>query len=145
MVVSFFPQFFQDIFYTWDTHLGTCMVELIKPSCQAKNRRTETVFHLTNRLNVPLHLKDNCTFKYSLSWKRHPFKLLNSYKGGWAFWPAVLWLCFKLPICLFGHTRDTSIIYEKAKLYATVKSEIRNVQKTRNRSRSVQKLLLPTW
>ena len=27
----------------------------------------------------------------------------------------MLWLCFKLPICLFGHTRGTSVIKEKAK------------------------------
>ena len=30
-----FSQFFQDTFYTWNAHLGTFMVELIKPSCQA--------------------------------------------------------------------------------------------------------------
>ena len=43
----------------------------------------------------------------------------------------MLWLCFKLPSCLFGNTRDTSVIimYEKSKiclfyLYATAKSEI---------------------
>ena len=31
-----FSQFFQDTFYTWNAHLGTRVVELIKPSCQAK-------------------------------------------------------------------------------------------------------------
>ena len=28
----------------------------------------------------------------------------------------MLWLCFKLPICLFGHTRDTSVNLEKSKV-----------------------------
>ena len=28
---------------------------------------------------------------------------------------AVLWLCFKLPSCLFGNTNDTSVMHEKAK------------------------------
>ena len=27
----------------------------------------------------------------------------------------MLWLCFKLPSCLFGNTRDTSVMHEKAK------------------------------
>ena len=46
------------------------------------------------------------------------------------FQAAVLWLCFKLPFYLFGHTRDTSDIHEKAKcvcficIYVTTKSEI---------------------
>ena len=43
-----------------------------------------------------------------------PVLALKSVKrgggGGRVFWNAVLWLCFKLPICLFGHTRDTSVI-----------------------------------
>ena len=26
----------------------------------------------------------------------------------------MLWLCFKLPYCLFGNTRDTSVMHEKA-------------------------------
>ena len=25
----------------------------------------------------------------------------------------MLWLCFKLPSCLFGNTRDTSVMHEK--------------------------------
>ena len=32
-----------------------------------KNRRSEAVFHLNNRLNVPLSLKENCEIKYSIS------------------------------------------------------------------------------
>ena len=28
----------------------------------------------------------------------------------------MLWLWFKLPSCLFGNTRDKSVMYEKAKL-----------------------------
>ena len=35
-VVSFENLFFQDTFYTRNAHLGTIMIELIKPSCQAK-------------------------------------------------------------------------------------------------------------
>ena len=27
----------------------------------------------------------------------------------------MLWLCFKLPSCLLGNTRDTSVMHEKAK------------------------------
>ena len=27
----------------------------------------------------------------------------------------MLWLCFKLPSCLHGNTRDTSVMHEKAK------------------------------
>ena len=40
----------------------------------------------------------------------------------------MLWFCFKLPFCLFGHTRGTTIIYEKAKcvcfFFVTALSEI---------------------
>ena len=40
----------------------------------------------------------------------------------------MVWLCFKLPSCLFGDTRDTPIMHEKAKFvcfnYITAKSEI---------------------
>ena len=44
----------------------------------------------------------------------------------------LLWLCFKLSSCLFGNTRDTSLMHEKAKCvcyvfcvcYATEKGEI---------------------
>ena len=35
------------------------MVELIKLSCQAKNRRNEAVFHLNNTVNVSLNFKKN--------------------------------------------------------------------------------------
>ena len=27
----------------------------------------------------------------------------------------MLWFCFKLPSCLFGNTRETSVMHEKAK------------------------------
>ena len=27
----------------------------------------------------------------------------------------MLWLCFKLPLCLFGNTKDMSVMHEKAK------------------------------
>ena len=40
----------------------------------------------------------------------------------------MLWLCFKLPSCLFGNTRDMSLCMKKQiclfYLYATAKSEI---------------------
>ena len=51
----------QDRFYTWNTHLGTCMVELNKPSCQAETGKQKLFFHLNKRLNVALN-KENCTF-----------------------------------------------------------------------------------
>ena len=40
----------------------------------------------------------------------------------------MVWLCFKLPPCLFGNTKHTSVLHEKSKmclfyLYATTKSE----------------------
>ena len=37
------------------------MVELFK-----QNRRTEAVFHLYNRLIVPLNIKEICTLKYNV-------------------------------------------------------------------------------
>ena len=52
-----FSQFFQDTsyMYTWNTHFGTCRVELIKPSCQAKTAAQKLFFIW---LDVPLNLKD---------------------------------------------------------------------------------------
>ena len=36
--------------------------------------------------------------------------------GGLVFRATMIWLWFKLPFCLFGHTKPgTSVIYEKAK------------------------------
>ena len=32
----------------------------------------------------------------------------------------MLWLCFKLPSCLFGNTRDTSVVHEKAKFVSFI-------------------------
>ena len=29
----------------------------------------------------------------------------------------MLWLCFELPSCLFGSTRDTFVMHEKAKYF----------------------------
>ena len=52
---------FQERFYTWNTHLGLCMIELINLSCQ-KNKHLEAGLHLNNRLNVLLNLKENFTF-----------------------------------------------------------------------------------
>ena len=31
------------------------------------------------------------------------------------FWAASLWVCYKLTFCLFDHTRDMFVIYEKVK------------------------------
>ena len=43
------------------------------------------------------------------------FSSLNQLKGGGdVFRATVLLLCFKLPSCLFGNTRDTFVIHEKA-------------------------------
>ena len=36
-------QLFQDTFYAWNAHLGTCKVEFIKPRCQGK---TEKLFFI---------------------------------------------------------------------------------------------------
>ena len=37
-------------------------------------------------------------------------------KGGWAsIFGRYVKVCFKFSFCIFGHTRDMSIIYEKAK------------------------------
>ena len=44
------------------------------------------------------------------------------------FWGAVLCLCFKLPICLFGHSGDTSVIYEKAKVIYFIYMQPRKVK-----------------
>ena len=54
--VNLFSQFYHDTFYTRNyrfEHLYT--TSFFKPICQAKNRRTEAVFHLDNRLKVPLN------------------------------------------------------------------------------------------
>ena len=59
-----FSLFFQDTFYTRDTHFGTCMEERIKPSCQAKSG-----IHVWNNTpNVPLTLNENHTLKYVFSY-----------------------------------------------------------------------------
>ena len=64
-----FSQFFQDTYYTKNTHLGTCLPELVvDTSCQEKNRRKEAVcFYFDNRLNVTQNLNVKCTLKYIFS------------------------------------------------------------------------------
>ena len=48
--------------------------------------------------------------------KDTPVSALKIIKGGGCVLrAAVLWLCFKLPFCLFDHTWDTPVIYDKAK------------------------------
>ena len=112
---NLFSQFFQDTFYTWNACLVTCILELIKG--QLSNKSTEAVFHLNNKMNAPLNLNEILALLYTFSLEKTPFQLLKLVKReGCVFWDALLWLCFKLPICLFGHTRDTSIIKEKAKV-----------------------------
>ena len=47
------------------------------------------------------------------------------------FGPPCYGYAFILPFCLFGHTRDTSVIYEKEKIFylnAAAKSEFTSVQ-----------------
>ena len=41
-------------------------------------------------------------------------KSLKRGEGGCVFLAAVLGVCFKLPLCLFAHTGDTSVIDDKA-------------------------------
>ena len=69
--------------YTWSTHLGTCMVELIKPSCQAKNRRIEAVFHLNNTVNVSLNFKKKLHI-VRIFMKDTPILALKIIERGWA-------------------------------------------------------------
>ena len=40
-----FSQLFQDTFSGWNTHWGTSMVKLIKPSCQEKTGTQKLLFH----------------------------------------------------------------------------------------------------
>ena len=83
-----------------------------------QNRHTKAVSHLNNILNVSLNLKENLTHKRVFALKIHQFKLLKSVKGGEdVFRAAVLRICFKLSTCLFCNTRDTSVIFEKRKIY----------------------------
>ena len=46
------------------------------------------------------------------------------------FWDAVLWLSFELLICLFGHTRDTSVISEKANVIYFINMQPRKMKFT---------------
>ena len=40
----------------------------------------------------------------------------------------MLWLCFKLPSCLFGNTRDTSVLYENAKCVCFINMQPQKVK-----------------
>ena len=46
------------------------------------------------------------------------------------FWVSVSWLCFKLPFRLFGHTKDTSVTYEKAKTVCFIDMQQQKVKFT---------------
>ena len=50
--------FLSDTFYTWNAHLGTRKVELIKPSFQAKASAQKLFFYLNNRPNAPQNIKE---------------------------------------------------------------------------------------
>ena len=40
----------------------------------------------------------------------------------------MLWLCFKLPSCLFGNTRDTSVMHEKVKCVCFIYMQAQKVK-----------------
>ena len=56
---------FEKLFFTilpghilcMETPFDTGILELIKPSCQAKTGTQKVFFHLNNRMNVPLYLR----------------------------------------------------------------------------------------
>ena len=83
-----------------------------KAQLSSKSRRTEAAFHLNDRLNASSKLKSNLNTFIRIFTRNAPVLAhkISKRGGGRDFWDAVLWLCFKLLICLFGHTRDTSII-----------------------------------
>ena len=53
-----FFNFFPDTFYTWNALFGHSNGRTYKAQLSSKSRRTEAVFHLNNRLNAPLNLKE---------------------------------------------------------------------------------------
>ena len=60
---------------------------------------------------------------------------------------APIWLCFKLPSYLFGNTKDTDDMHEKAKfvffyLYVMAKSEI-NICSSKHETGLVYKIAYP--
>ena len=94
----------------WHSYCRTYKAQL-----SHKSMRTEAVFHLNSRLNAPLNIKRHLNTFILIYTRNTPVLALKISKwggggGGRVFWDAVLRLCFKLPICLFGHTRDTSVV-----------------------------------
>ena len=86
------------------------MVELIKTSCQAKAGAQKLFFHL-NITECSSKLKTNWNTFIRIFIRNTPILALKiSKRGGRVLSDAVSCLWFELPICLFGHTRDTSII-----------------------------------
>ena len=77
-----FSQFFQDIFYVWNTYLSTSMEELIQPSCQAKTDTQKLLFHLNNRMIVPINFNKYGTLIYACPWKNTPVLTLKIIYGG---------------------------------------------------------------
>ena len=82
-----------------------------KAQLSSKIMRTEAGFHLNSSLNAPLNLKRHLNTFISFLTRNTPVLALKISKRGWAcILGCRVWLCFKLPICLFGHTRDTSVV-----------------------------------
>ena len=99
------------------------MVELIKPSCQAKNRRIEAVFHLNNTVNVSLNFKKKMHI-VRIFMKDTPILALKIIERGvgkiiergvGVYLRPPCYGYAKLPFSLFGNTSDMSFINEKAK------------------------------
>ena len=49
-------------------------------------------------------------------------------RDGDVFRAAALWLGFKMLSCLFGHTSDTSVMYEKAKCVCFIYMQLQKVK-----------------
>ena len=71
-------QFFQDTFYTWNAHLGTRMVQLIKPSCQAKAGAQNLLIECSSKRKINLN-----TF-IRVFIRNKPVLALKISKRGWA-------------------------------------------------------------
>ena len=68
--------------------------------------------------------------------KDTPVLALKPFKGVWVGWSgrvfraSMSWLCFKLPFCPFGHTRDTSVTHKKAKYVCFIHMQHQRVKFT---------------
>ena len=120
-----FSQFFQDTLLYIECPFRHSYVITYKSQLSSKRRHTEAVLHLNNRLNAPLKFRNLNTF-IRIFIRNTPVLALKISKRGWArvFWATVLWLCFKFPVCLFCHTRDTSVFKWKQKLFILFKCNL---------------------